>query len=71
MSSWIDMNRSGREMRDFQPEDITNAPSKALAQLQAKGYADKYKAPGVNITLIGIEFSRENKNIVAFESCQA
>jgi hypothetical protein len=40
---------------------------RALAQLQARGYAEKYRAPGVTVTLIGVEFSREARNVVAFE----
>ncbi|MEB3221911.1 MAG: PD-(D/E)XK nuclease domain-containing protein, partial [Candidatus Sericytochromatia bacterium] len=40
---------------------------RALAQLQAKGYAEKYREPGVTVTLVGIEFSREERNVVAFE----
>ncbi|MEB3198672.1 MAG: PD-(D/E)XK nuclease domain-containing protein, partial [Candidatus Sericytochromatia bacterium] len=40
---------------------------RALSQLQAKGYAEKYREPGVTVTLVGIEFSREERNIVAFE----
>jgi hypothetical protein len=40
---------------------------RALAQLQARGYADKYRAPGVTVTLVGVEFSREARNVVAFE----
>ncbi|MEB3299627.1 MAG: PD-(D/E)XK nuclease domain-containing protein, partial [Candidatus Sericytochromatia bacterium] len=39
----------------------------ALVQLQARGYAEKYRAPGVTVTQIGIEFSREARNIVGFE----
>ena len=40
---------------------------RALAQLQARGYAEKYRQPGVSVTLIGIEFSREQRNVVGFE----
>ncbi|MEB3195944.1 MAG: AAA family ATPase [Candidatus Sericytochromatia bacterium] len=40
---------------------------RALAQLQARGYAEKYRAPGVTVTLVGIEFSREQRNLVGFE----
>ncbi len=40
---------------------------KALAQLQARGYAEKYRARGEPIHLIGVEFSRATRNIVAFE----
>ena len=38
----------------------------ALAQLKAKGYADKYRNLGLPVHLIGVEFSREERNIVAF-----
>ena len=40
---------------------------KALAQLKAKNYAAKYLASGDTITLIGVEFSKEARNIVAFD----
>ena len=39
----------------------------ALAQLRERGYADKYRASGEPIHLVGIEFSRTERNIVAFE----
>ena len=39
----------------------------ALAQLQAKGYADKYRRLGQPIHLVAVEFSKESRNIVAFE----
>ena len=39
----------------------------ALAQLKAKGYADKYRGLGQPIHLVGVEFSRETRNIVAFD----
>ena len=38
----------------------------ALAQLREKGYADKYRELGHPVHLIGVEFSREERNIVAF-----
>jgi hypothetical protein len=38
----------------------------ALKQLIARGYAEKSRAPGVSITLIGIEFSRTARNLVGF-----
>jgi hypothetical protein len=40
---------------------------RALAQLQAKGYAEKYRARGEPIRLIGVEFSKVDRNIVGFE----
>jgi hypothetical protein len=35
--------------------------------LKSKGYADKYRQYGEPISLIGVEFSRESRNIVGFE----
>jgi len=48
------------------------AGGKALAQIKEKGYADKYRQYGEPIHLIGVEFSRESKNIVGFdvEDCE-
>ena len=39
----------------------------ALAQLKERGYADKYRASGEPIRLIGVEFSKETRNVTAFE----
>ena len=39
----------------------------AMAQLQAKGYADKYRGLDQPIHLIGVEFSKNTRNITAFE----
>ena len=39
----------------------------ALQQIKDKGYADKYRAEGLPIHLIGIEFSRERRSLVGFE----
>ena len=43
----------------------------AMAQLQAKGYADKYRDLGEPIFMIGVEFSRETRNLIAFETALA
>ncbi|BBI71520.2 hypothetical protein HAALTHF_13680n [Vreelandella aquamarina] len=40
---------------------------KALEQIKAKGYADKHRASGKPIHLIGVEFSSVQRQIVAFE----
>ncbi|MEW6525323.1 MAG: AAA family ATPase [Spirochaetota bacterium] len=40
---------------------------KALAQLEAKRYAEKYRGKFQEIYLIGIEFSKEQKDLVGFE----
>ena len=39
----------------------------AMAQLKAMRYADKYRDFGQPIHMIGVEFSRETRNVVAFE----
>jgi hypothetical protein len=42
-----------------------------LQQIKDKGYADKYKSLNQPIYLIGIEFSRDQKNVVGFEVDEA
>ena len=39
----------------------------AMAQLRDRGYADKYRSPGVGVRLVGVEFSSASRNLVAFE----
>ena len=41
--------------------------SAALARLKARRYADKYRAPGRNVHLIGVEVSAETRDITAFD----
>ena len=43
----------------------------ALAQLRERGYADKYRASGDPIHLIGVEFSKSTRNVTAFAVEQA
>lgn len=40
---------------------------KALAQIKARGYADKYRTEGGPIHLIGVEFSCKTRTVVGFE----
>ncbi len=40
---------------------------RALQQIKDKGYADKYRAEGLPIHLIGIEFSKATRNVVGVE----
>ena len=42
-------------------------PGSALAQLQERDYAAKYRGSGEPIHLIGVDFSRETRNVTAFE----
>ena len=39
----------------------------AVAQLRERDYAAKYRGNGEPIHLIGVEFSRETRNVTAFE----
>lgn len=60
--------RYGPRVYIFEFKVVEQVPEgKALEQLITKRYAEKYRSPGVSITLIGVEFSRESRNIVAFE----
>ncbi len=53
----------------FEFKVVESLPNgRALEQLKTKGYADKYRADGLPITLVGVEFSREKRNIVGFEA---
>ncbi|MBK7000385.1 MAG: PD-(D/E)XK nuclease domain-containing protein [Rhodoferax sp.] len=40
---------------------------KALQQLKDKGYAEKYLGRGEPVHLIGVEFSKDARNVVGFE----
>ena len=51
---------------EFKVVEMT-PPGSALAQLQERRYADKYRARGQPIHLIGVEFSRDTRNVTAFE----
>ena len=44
-----------------------SAPGSALAQLRERDYAAKYRGRGEPIHLIGVEFSRDRRNVTAFE----
>ena len=46
-------------------------PGSALAQLRERRYADRYRAAGDPIHLVGVEFSRATRNITAFETAEA
>ncbi len=43
----------------------------ALRQLIERGYAEKYRASGEPIHLIGVEFSEQSRNITTFETAEA
>jgi hypothetical protein len=51
----------------FEFKVVELAPEgRALQQIRDRGYADKYRARGEPIHLVGVEFSRESRNIVGF-----
>ena len=52
----------------FEFKVVELAPEgRALQQIKTKGYADKYRAAGQPIHLIGVEFSRDQRAVVGFE----
>ena len=60
--------RCGGGVHIFEFKLLEGAPKgEALAQIKGKGYADKYRRPGRPIHLIGVEFSRKERNIASFE----
>ena len=40
---------------------------RALQQLKERGYGEKYAGRGEPVYLVGVEFSRQDRNIVGFE----
>ena len=57
----------GVHVFEFKLLQDARARGEALAQIKARGYADKYRQPGCPVHLIGVEFSREARNIATFE----
>ncbi|RMH55807.1 MAG: AAA family ATPase [Candidatus Hydrogenedentota bacterium] len=42
---------------------LNQAPEKALEQIKQRGYAEKYRASGKRITLVGVAFDAEKRNV--------
>ena len=55
---------------EFKVVELASAGA-AMAQLQERRYADKYRALDQPIHLIGVEFSKDERNIAAFDVEQA
>ena len=55
---------------EFKVVELASAGA-AMAQLQERRYADKYRALEQPIHLIGVEFSKDERNIAAFDVEQA
>ena len=51
---------------EFKVVELASAGA-AMAQLKARHYADKYRALGQPIYLIAVEFSRDERNLAAFD----
>ncbi len=63
-----DMAVLGGSVYLFEFKVVDGKPEgRALKQIRERGYAHKYRRPDVTIHLIGIEFGREERNIVGFE----
>jgi hypothetical protein len=52
---------------EFKRIDGDAPTGEAIAQLRARGYADKYRADGRPIWLLGVEFSSATRNVVGWE----
>ena len=60
--------RAGGQVYLFEFKVVELAPAgSALAQLQERDYAAKYRGEGQPIHLIGVEFSRDTRNVTAFD----
>ena len=63
---------AGRPPEPGGPPVGTRGPAgRAMAQLKAKGYADKYRHLGRPIHLVAVEFDRDARNLAAFEAAHA
>ncbi|WP_299022953.1 ATP-binding protein [uncultured Tepidimonas sp.] len=56
---------------EFKRIDGDAPTGEAIAQLRQRGYADKYRADGRPIWLLGVEFSSATRNVVGWEVAQA
>ena len=60
--------RTGGRVYVFEFKVVEQAgPGAAMAQLKARGYADKYRGLGEPVHLVGVEFSSVSRNVVAFD----
>ena len=60
--------RAGGQVYLFEFKVVELAPpGSALAQLRERDYAAKYRGRGEPIHLIGVEFSRDTRNVTGFE----
>ena len=60
-------NKTGRGKASGGRSGGASSKGSALQQIKDRGYADKYRARGEPIHLIGVEFGKNSRNIVGFE----
>ncbi|MCL2467936.1 MAG: ATP-binding protein [Micrococcales bacterium] len=61
--------RVGAQVYLFEFKVVDDEPEgKALAQIKDRGYADKHLGDGVPVHLVGVEFSRNRRTVVGFET---
>ena len=60
-------NKTGRGKVSGGRSGGASSKGTALQQIKDRGYADKYRARGEPIHLIGVEFGKTSRNIVGFE----
>ena len=60
-------NKTGRGKASGGRSGGASSKGTALQQIKDRGYADKYRARGEPIHLIGVEFGKDSRNIVGFE----
>jgi hypothetical protein len=63
------LSRFNDQLRLFEVKVVELGPEgAALQQIRDRGYAEKYRAEGLPMHLIGIEFSPEQRTLVGFET---
>ena len=60
--------RHGGQVFLFEFKAVDSPQGTALAQIKDKAYAAKYLAEGVRVHLVGVEFSRTERNIVTWDT---
>ncbi len=60
--------RCGGRVLLFEVKVVKESTGAAIQQLRERDYAAKYRDRGEPIHLIGVEFSRETRNLIAFET---
>ena len=65
IQSFESIRRDGYYIMELKYNDTADT---ALAQIDAKGYADKYAIDGRPVTKIGIAFSTDERNISEWKS---